>query len=85
MAQRLMSFGVLARRAASRACASGASVTFVRPWASAADLAMAEDNAFLKWTTPEPQQYIHAGILAAPQTKARAPLLTAMRHVTHPE
>ena len=80
-----MSFGVLARRAASRACASGASVTFVRPWASAADLAMAEDNAFLKWTTPEPQQYIHAGILAAPQTKARAPLLTAMRHVTHPE
>ena len=26
---------------------------------------------FLKWTTPEPQQFIHQGILAAPETKVR--------------
>jgi hypothetical protein len=31
----------------------------------------ADDDSFLKWTTPEPQQFVHAGILAAPETKVR--------------
>ena len=76
MAHRLASLGGVARRAINRASAQA----FARPYASssahgqgavAVDSAFQNDDAFLKWTTPEPQAFTHAGILASPATKVR--------------
>mmetsp|Transcript_23789 Transcript_23789/g.45233 ORF Transcript_23789/g.45233 Transcript_23789/m.45233 type:complete len:498 (-) Transcript_23789:1668-3161(-) len=47
---------------------STAITTYVRQFASAADLAVADDT-FLKWNNPVPQTYIHTPILAGPATK----------------
>ena len=66
MAHRLMSLGGIARRTVNRAVVQA----FARPYA--ANVAtVSEEDSFLKWTTPEPQQFIHQGILAAPETKVR--------------
>ena len=66
MAHRLMSLGGIARRTVNRAVVQA----FARPYA--ANVAtVSEEDLFLKWTTPEPQQFIHQGILAAPETKVR--------------
>ena len=64
MAHLVSSFGGLARRAVNRT----AVLAFSR---SANSLAVADDNSFLRFTTPEPQQYVHGGILAANETKVR--------------
>ena len=42
----------------------------VRPYAAAADIAVADDT-FTKWTNPIPQTYIHTPVLAGPPTKVR--------------
>lgn len=63
-----MSLSGFARRAVHRACPGLA--TFARPYA--ANVAtVSEEDSFLKWTTPEPQQFTHQSILAAPVTKVR--------------
>ena len=49
----------------------GAVQSFARPFAANPLAVHADDDSFLKWTTPEPQQFVHAGILAAPETKVR--------------
>jgi hypothetical protein len=68
MASRAMSLSGFARRAVHRACPGLA--TFARPYA--ANVAtVSEEDSFLKWTTPEPQQFTHQSILAAPVTKVR--------------
>lgn len=68
MASRAMSLSGFARRAVHRACPGLA--TFARPYA--ANVAtVSEEDSFLKWTTPEPQQFTHQSILAASVTKVR--------------
>ena len=68
MASRAISLSGFARRAVHRACPGLA--TFARPYA--ANVAtVSEEDSFLKWTTPEPQQFTHQSILAAPVTKVR--------------
>ena len=65
MASRLLALAGPLRRAGNRAALQA----FARPYA--ANVAtVADEDSFLKWTTPEPQQFVHQGILAAPETKA---------------
>ena len=66
MASRLLALAGPLRRAGNRAALQA----FARPYA--ANVAtVADEDSFLKWTTPEPQQFVHQGILAAPETKVR--------------
>ena len=77
MASRAMSLSGFARRAVHRACPGLA--TFARPYA--ANVAtVSEEDSFLKWTTPEPQQFTHQSILAAPVTKVRRDARARRRH-----
>ena len=72
-----MSLSGFARRAVHRACPGLA--TFARPYA--ANVAtVSEEDSFLKWTTPEPQQFTHQSILAAPVTKVRRDARARRRH-----
>lgn len=64
MAHLVSSFGGIARRAVNRAAVQA----FARPFAANA-VAIPDEDSFLKWTTPEPVQYTHAGILAGNETK----------------
>ena len=64
MAHLVASFGGIARRAVNRAAVQA----FARPFAANA-VAVSDEDSFLKWTSPEPVQYTHAGILAANETK----------------
>ena len=73
MAQLLRLGEKIARRAVVN---RGAVQSFARPFAANPLAVHADDDSFLKWTTPEPQQFVHAGILAAPETKVRS-VLTA--------
>ena len=77
MASRAISLSGFARRAVHRACPGLA--TFARPYA--ANVAtVSEEDSFLKWTTPEPQQFTHQSILAAPVTKVRRDARAKRRH-----
>ena len=77
MASRAISLSGFARRAVHRACPGLA--TFARPYA--ANVAtVSEEDSFLKWTTPEPQQFTHQSILAAPVTKVRRDARARRRH-----
>ena len=68
MANRVMFLTGISRRAVHRACPGMTS--FARPYA--ANVAtVSEEDSFLKWTTPEPQQFTHQSILAASVTKVR--------------
>jgi hypothetical protein len=75
MASRAMSLSGFARRAVHRPGLA----TFARPYA--ANVAtVSEEDSFLKWTTPEPQQFTHQSILAAPVTKVRRDARARRRH-----
>lgn len=64
MAHLVSSLGGIARRAVNRAAVQA----FARPFAANA-IAVSDEDSFLKWTSPEPVQYTHAGILASNETK----------------
>lgn len=68
MASRVTTLSGIARRAVHRVCPGA--VVFTRPYA--ANVAtVSEEDSFLRWTTPEPQQFTHQAILASPMTKVR--------------
>jgi hypothetical protein len=85
MAALLKQFGGLTRRAANVAAVQA----FARPFAAHAVTAAADpEDSFTNWTTPAPQHFTHAGIVATPTIKVPprhpAPTLPRPTAALHP-